>query len=277
MTQRLAIWLILAVVGCAGCAPTAMPSMVRVERTTPPPLPADPTDERLLSTVSWALTQRLGLPLSLPVHVHFYGSQAEFERALTAEARSENALVKDQARYATGVGTANGIHLRGDRLAAVPLEVRVALFAHELTHVSQYEMAGGRRATSEQWLREGFADWVQFRTTDLLSIRPYAESRRRMVEVVRRAGPADRFPSLGVLVSNRQWVIARTELGSPATYGQAFLATDWLIERHGSERVVDYFRRFASVDDRARNFRAAFGQPPGEFAQEFRSRLASLF
>jgi hypothetical protein len=275
MTRRLVIWLMLAV-GAAGCAPTTMPSMVRVERTTPPPLPADPTDERLLSTVSWALTQRLGLPLSLPVHVHFYGSQVEFERALTAEARSDNALVKDQARYATGVGTANGIHLRGDRLATVPLEVRVALFAHELTHVSQYEMAGGRRATSEQWLREGFADWVQFRTTDLLSIRPYAESRRRMVEVVRRAGPADRFPSLGVLVSNRQWVIARTELGSPATYGQAFLATDWLIERHGSDRVVDYFRRFASVDDRARNFRAAFGQPPGEFAQEFRSRLASL-
>jgi hypothetical protein len=275
MTRWLAIWLALAVVA-AGCAPAAGPSLVRVERTIPPPLPADPTDERLLATVSWALTQRIGLPLSLPVHVHFYPNQAEFERALTAEARSDSPLVKDQARYATGVGTANGIHLRGDRLASVPLEVRVALFAHELTHVSQYELAGGRRATSEQWLREGFADWVQFRTTDLLSIRPYAESRRRMVEVVRRSGPADRFPSLGMLVSNRQWVLARTELGSAATYGQAFLATDWLIQRHGSDRVVDYFRRFASVDDRARNFRAAFGHPPGEFAQEFRARLASL-
>jgi hypothetical protein len=275
MTRWLAVWLALAVVA-AGCAPAAGPSLVRVERTIPPPLPADPTDERLLATVSWTLTQRIGLPLSLPVHVHFYPNQAEFERALTAEARSDSPLVKDQARYATGVGTANGIHLRGDRLASVPLEVRVALFAHELTHVSQYELAGGRRATSEQWLREGFADWVQFRTIDLLSIRPYAESRRRMVEVVRRSGPADRFPSLGMLVSNRQWVLARTELGSAATYGQAFLATDWLIQRHGSDRVVDYFRRFASVDDRARNFRAAFGHPPGEFAQEFRARLASL-
>jgi hypothetical protein len=153
----------------------------------------------------------------------------------------------------------------------------VALFAHELTHVSQYELADGRRATSEQWLREGFADWVQFRATDLLSIRPYAESRRRMLQVVRRAGPVDRFPSLGMLVSNRQWVMARTELGGPATYGQAFLATDWLIERHGSDRVLAYFRRFASVDDRARNFQAVFGLPPGEFAQQFQARLASLF
>jgi hypothetical protein len=31
------------------------------------------------------------------------------------------------------------------------------LLAHELTHTVQYELGGGHRGTSDQWLREGFA------------------------------------------------------------------------------------------------------------------------
>jgi hypothetical protein len=249
---------------------------VAVERASPPPLPAEAADARVLSTVSWILTQRLGLSLSLPVRAYFYGSREAFEHGLVREAGAEPWLARDQASFATGVGTAHGIFLRADKLAAAPLHVRAGLFAHELTHMSQYELAGGRRATSEQWLREGFAEWVKFRTLDALSLRPFAESRRRVIDEVRRAGPVDGFPALGVLVSNRQWVGARESAGTAATYGQAFLATDWLIERHGSEKVIEYFRRFGKTDDRATNFRAVFDTPPGQFAQEFRSRLPTL-
>ncbi len=262
----------------AGCSVSAPPGVLRaqVERAERPPIPAGATDTQVLAAVAWVLTNRLGLPLTLPIHVYFYSSEEAFEAGLMTEARAEAAMAKDQARFATGVGTAQGIFIRTDKLTAAPLAVRVGLYAHELTHVSQYEMAGGRRGGSEQWLREGFADWVRYRTLDALMLRPYAESRRRVLEEVRRAGPVDRFPALGVLVSNRQWIAVRNELGAAATYGQAFLAADWLVERYGSARVVDYFRRFAHADDRARNFLAAFGEPAGRFALEFRTRLPTL-
>ena len=247
-----------------------------VERASPPPLPAEAADARVLSTVSWVLTQRLGLPLALPVRAYFYGSREAFERGLVSEAGAEPWLARDQASFATGVGNASGIFLRADKLATAPLVARAGLYAHELTHMSQYELAGGRRATSEQWIREGFADWVKFRTLDALSLRPFAESRRRIIEEVRRAGPVDGFPALGVLVSSRQWVGARESAGVPATYGQAFLATDWLVERYGIEKVIEYFRRFGRLDDRVFNFRTVFGVPPGQFAQEFRARRPAL-
>lgn len=261
--------------GCATTGPGRV-TQVEVDRPVPPPLPMDAADARVLATVSWVLTGQLGLPLPWPLTAHFFGSQDAFVEGLVLRGGADAGSAREQARYATGVGTARGIFIRSDRLVAAPLLVRAGLFAHELTHMSQYEMARGRRGGSEQWLREGFADWVRFRTLDALSLRPYAESRRRVIEEVRRAGPVGSLPALGVLVSNRQWIQARDGVGSPATYGQAFLATDWLVERCGHAAVIDYFRRFADGDDRARHFRAAFGAAPGQFAEEFRARLPAL-
>ena len=267
----------LALALASGCAtrPGGF-THVEVERPIAPPLGLDAPDARVLATVSWVLTRQLGLPLPWPLAAYFYGSQDAFVEGLVLRGGADAGSAREQARYATGVGTARGIFLRSDRLLAAPLLVRAGLYAHELTHVSQYELAGGRRASSEQWIREGFADWVRFRALDALSLRPYAESRRRVIEEVRRAGPVGSFPALGVLASNRQWIAARDGAGSAATYGQAFLAIDWLVDRHGHAAVVDYFRRFADVDDRARNFRAAFGAAPGQFAEEFRARLPAL-
>jgi hypothetical protein len=275
--RRAAAWLALVLLA-TGCAVTTPPSVVRVnvDRPVPPPIPSDASDAKVLATVSWVLTQRLGLPLTLPIRVHFYSSPESFEHGLVNEAGADTWLAKDQARFATGVGTAEGIFIRSDRLVSAPLGVRVGLFAHELTHISQYGLAAGRRAGSEQWLREGFADWVRYQTLDLLGFRPYAESRRRVLDEVRRGPSVEQLPALGMLVTNRQWIRARNDLGGPATYGQAFLATDWLVDRYGSARVVEYFRRFGHVDDRSRNFLSVFGTPAGQFAQEFRSRLPSL-
>jgi hypothetical protein len=262
----------------AGCAPAARPAVVavRLPRSEPPPLATESGDPEVLSAVAWFVTQRVGLPLPLWLHAHFFPSQDAFEQGLVARARVDADIAREQARFATGVGTAEGMFLRGDRLAGAPLHVRVGLYAHELTHVSQYELAGGRRGASEQWLREGFADWVRYQALDHFRVRPYAESRRRAIREVRQWGAAARLPALGVLVSNRQWTAARTQWGAAATYGQAFLAADWLVERAGRERVVEYFRRFGRSDDRAAHFREVFGMPPGQFHVEFRTRLASL-
>lgn len=275
---RAAAWIALALALAAGCATTGPQRFTRVDVDRPiaPPLLRDASDSRVVATVSWVLTRQLGLPLSWPVTAYFYSSQEAFEEGLVAHGSADLVSAKAQARFATGVGTAKGIFLRSDRLVAAPLLVRAGLIAHELTHMSQYELARGRRAGSEQWIREGFADWVKFRALDALSLRPYAESRRRVIEDVRSAGPVASLPALGGLASHRQWMDARDGAGSAATYGQAFLAADWLVERYGHAAVVDYFRRFADRDDAAGNFRAAFGLARGQFAAEFRARLPAL-
>mgnify|MGYP003399901864 CR=1 FL=1 len=48
----------------------------------------------------------------------------------------------------------------GDAMSSLSWASRVGTLAHELVHILQYDIAGGRRGTSEQWLREGFAEWV---------------------------------------------------------------------------------------------------------------------
>jgi hypothetical protein len=261
----------------AGCARLAERSVVRLTLAAPAPALEEGADEAaLLSAVAWVLVQRLGLPLSPNVFAYFYSSREAFELGLVTDAGLETWVARDQARFAWGIGNDQGIFLRQDRLAAAPLAVRVGLVAHELTHVSQYELAGGRRGRSEQWLREGLADWVRYQVLQHFGLRSYAESKRRILEEIRRQGSLDRFPELTTLGANREWNAARAQYGAVGTYRQAFLAVDWLVERRGHDAIIDYFRRFGSVDEREGNFQAAFGVPPGEFALEFRSRLSTL-
>ena len=56
-------------------------------------------------------------------------------------------------------------------------------------------------------------------------------------------------------------------------YATAQLAVDLLIERHGVDAVLAYFRRFASSQQREAHFAAAFGQTLAAFDQDFRRSL----
>lgn len=280
---RVLATLLLIPLGFAGCATSTPPTPtvvnIRVDAAAARRLQEDMGDEDLLAAMAWYVVHQIGLPLGTPLSAYFFTSQHAFEAGLIARAGVETSMAREQARFATGVGTADGMFLRADRLNGRPLLVRAGLYAHELVHLSQYHLAGGKRAGSEQWLREGFADWVRFRALDHFRLRPYAESRRRLLDEVRLAGPLEVFPGLGALVTSRQWIEARAAgggRGNALTYGQAFLAVDWLAERVGHPRIVDYFRRFRALDDRVRNFREAFGMPAAEFHRDFRARLAAL-
>ncbi len=262
----------------AGCAAFSQRSVLKVplDRPAPPSLSESADTETLLGAVASVLVGRIGLPLSSPLNAYLYSNQEAFELGLVTEARGETWLAKDMARFAWGVGTYYGIFLRQDKLSTAPLFRRVGLIAHELTHVSQYEVAGGRRGTSDQWLREGAAEWVRFRVLEYFQLRSYADSKAEVIQEVRRRGSAEEFPSLTSLVTFREWVTARNQSGQWATYSQAFMAVDLLVERRGSAAVMEYFRRFGRLNDREENFRAAFGQPVSEFAREFRSSLSDL-
>ena len=51
------------------------------------------------------------------------------------------------------------------------------------------------------------------------------------------------------------------QLGAPATYGQAFLAVDWLIERYGSAKLLEFLGRFALQAEPREHWRTVFPIP----------------
>ena len=132
---------------------------------------------------------------------------------------------------AAAVASRHGLFVRGDIVNGMRLTEKVGLFSHELAHVSQMEMRLGGRGAPAHWIREGHADWVKYQTLELLQMRPYAESREEVKRSILRSLTAIRFfPPLNELARGDRWTEAGIQLGSAATYGQSFLAVDWLVE-----------------------------------------------
>ena len=77
------------------------------------------------------------------------------------------------------------------------------------------------------------------------------------------------LPALTELSAFVQWDSIRDQRGGTVTYGVAFFAVEYLISKRGHEAVVEYFRLFASSQDRLANFRLAFGIDFEEFEREF--------
>jgi hypothetical protein len=77
------------------------------------------------------------------------------------------------------------------------------------------------------------------------------------------------------MVTFPQWV-ALSVRSDGASYVQAYLAADFLIERNGIQTVIGYFARFAESEDRLGNFRAVFGQELPAFEKMLIARLRRL-
>jgi hypothetical protein len=227
-------------------------------------------DYRTAAATVAAIFQRdLGFP-AFPVSFRFYPGRGAFEKALL-DSGYDPALAKSTARTMSAVGGYRAVLVNEVPLDSMSWAGRVALFAHEMGHSLQYELGGGRRGASDQWLREGFADWLSIRVLERLDGASIADVRR-----VRRremSGGRSRTPRLADLATFPQWVEAGEESGAKV-YALAFLAVDYLLEKHGPEAVLDYFRRFASSSDRAANFRAAFGEDLDSFEAALASRLS---
>ncbi len=56
-------------------------------------------------------------------------------------------------------------------------------------------------------------------------------------------------------------------------YAAAAVAVAVLVERHGVERLLDYFTHFATRQDRAANFQEAFGETIADFDRAFRAHI----
>lgn len=205
-----------------------------------------------------------------------YPNRYEFESGLVQELKMEQTLAAQTASFAWGVGSNKKVLVNELPLSKQGWPERIRFLAHEFTHTVQYALANGRRGNSDQWLREGLADWVSYKVVENLELNTYARRRKIRLEQVWRAKQHQTFPSLAQLVTFRDWVTWRNTLGSEATYAQAFLAVEYLIERKGLPALVRYFELFSRSNDRLINFMTAFDERLTVFDEEFGRHLQRL-
>ncbi|HEY3064652.1 MAG TPA: hypothetical protein VGL09_02615 [Methylomirabilota bacterium] len=233
------------------------------------------THEAAVRGISALLVRDLGLPVPDEVMVYVYDSREVFERGLIHDAHIAPARAAELSDFAMGVGKRRQLLLY-DATASQGGREWLRLIAHELTHVAQFELAGGE-GRAEQWLAEGMAEWVAFTVLERLGLDTVNDRRAVAMRSIRRqaafaAGRLD-LDSLG---TPRGFTVRHLREGSLATYRLAFLMADYLIERDGFPRMVDYFRACAQVRDRHGNFTAAFGQTLAEFEAEVTGHLTTL-
>jgi hypothetical protein len=162
------------------------------------------------------------------------------------------------------------------KLSKTPRSEHVRILAHELTHLVQKEMVNYRLILFDQWLAEGFGDWVGYNVADRLAVESMAKGRETTLGLIATAKSYQTFPSLQQLAMNSDWITWLRTLGHTATYGQAFIAVDYLIGQKGLAAVIQYFRLFAKIDDHNWNFTTAFGESIAAFDKRFTNHLEAL-
>jgi hypothetical protein len=221
-----------------------------------------------VATAIYIMEREVGLPRP-HVRFVFVPDDQTFESQLLQIGYSEG-LARNASRLMTAIGGHRAVLVNEQRLARQPWPGRMVTLAHELTHVLQYELGGGTRGTSAQWLREGFAEWVAMRVMATLGqIDPLAV-RREAIMRVRAAASAEQFARLDALATFPAWVDQSRGPAGSRLYDFALIGAMTLVERHGLDAVLGYFRRFAARQDPAANFREAFGEPEAAFETTFR-------
>jgi hypothetical protein len=263
--------------GAACTASTGGPVVLSIPDVRAPSVRVGPwidTYESAVVSIAEILERDLGLP-AIQASLYFYADQTAFRQALELDGY-EPSFARDAAATLSGIAGFRRVVLNDANLRWLEWPNRIALLAHELTHTVQYEFSRGRRSTSEQWLREGFAEWVEVYVMDVLDFTTWDRARAIAVQRVRDAARKQPPPTFAEMVTYPDWVRTVQRSGEAAVYAQALIAADLLIARHGRDTVVGYFRLFEASEDRLANFRAAFGEDLPAFEVVFRDHLARI-
>jgi hypothetical protein len=223
---------------------------------------------RAVATITYILEHELPIP-PVDASLRFYASREALTEGLITSGYNARA-----ARLVTanvGALAADGkIILNDSALLRRPWTQRIAVIAHELTHAVQYQLADRRRSTSDQWLREGLSEWVAVRVLERLEVTTLHRARFVRLRHVRKASD---LPPLSTLAKSDDWLRLTGRIDEVTIYPYAFLAVDFLVQQHGVEKVIEYFRMFAHTEDREWAFRNAFGQDVGSFERMLRARI----
>jgi hypothetical protein len=210
------------------------------------------------------------------IYVFFHSNQDVFESSLVSANRFDAAYARQTASWAVALSTTELVFVNEAALGRLLWHERVQVLAHELVHIIQYRFTGGRRSTSDQWLREGVAEWIASTVVQSLKLGSFSQRKALAVARVKKSVLQGSLPGLYRMVSFQDFAALRSSLGTPATYDQAFLAADLLTQRHGHQAVLHYFRLFRQSDDRLQNFRTAFGKDLSTFEDEHSAHLQLL-
>jgi hypothetical protein len=269
LISRLPLAALLFVSACGATPITSAPPMAVPNAGLEVPPAHRPAVEEILGI----MRGELGLPLPEHVSVYVYDSRSAFRTGLIDEGYVAPDRVNEIASFAAGLARPGRVLLHS-RAARGRTEWR-RLIAHEMTHVVEFGLAGGD-GRADQWLAEGLAERVAFDVLERLGDGSLAERRARALAGARRhpgyvAGHLD----LAALGSPREFTLRHQRDGSLETYQLSFLMADYLVQRHGLDTVLGYFRNCRETD-RDRAFLRTFGQPIQQFETEVLGYLHGL-
>jgi hypothetical protein len=227
------------------------------------------TDDVALATIADQFRRAYAFP-DVAASIHVLPGRPAFEAALT-DAGYDAAFARDTSSTMRAVALHRRVLVNGAAMRSLSWTARVGTLTHELVHILQYDLAGGRRGTSEQWLREGFAEWVSVDVLRRLGALAPGVAMQHFEDRL-ASSRRDRAPRLDDMRTFRQWVdlAARPDI---VPGEQAVLIVDRLIARHGISAIVEYFGRFAEREDVEGNFLATFGRSRADFEREVDRQL----
>ncbi len=280
MTRRLLVATIVlgsaALASPSAAAPPCQEHEIGFNVEAPRALGQDASHTELIDVVASVIRDKLGLPFSTSHKAYVCSGEAAFAEGLLRDF-GVGAIGGDWGIVpsAAGVATRVGVFLRGDYLTRTTLRRRVTVVAHELAHLSQQELARNREGRLPVWMLEGHADWVAYQVLDLLGLRTYDESHAVVARSVAGAvTPVEHFPDLDALAGHASW--NRSVRSLPATYGQAFLAVEFLIERASRAALAEFLSSAVEADDPRERWAELFPMPYREFVDDFRVHLKSV-
>ena len=265
----------LSIAGCA--ARIEQPRAITVDdvRARPEPRAEFIDDyEGAVASIAAIAEKDLRLPRLQGV-LHLLAGREALYDVLEANG-ADPATARGAADRMLAVGAFRAVYVNLTAFQRLNWNARIAVLSHEVAHAAQYELSGGRRSTSDQWLREGFADWVQAHVLDRLGVLTRDGILARNRRFISRPGRREQLPPLSALADFPAWVAATDSPASDLLYPYAYVATDFLIRRHSLDAAIDYFRLFAESDDARGNFRRAFGEEWSTFDAALLKHVAAL-
>jgi hypothetical protein len=195
-----------------------------------PPRTAYENDVRRIARVF----DDLELPLPERITVRLYRSADLLTRGLEEDVGLTPSLATIIGQFAAGVALDETLLVLEPEFQRGP-RAWLRLMAHEMAHLAQSELADGR-GCGPQWLAEGMADWVAFTVLDRLGVARMTAETGSLLVLDREDFATDRIDE------PRRFLEHARDVGAHRLYRFAFRLVHHLIERHGFDAVVGYFR-----------------------------------